>query len=125
MGADERKPGWTELPVGGLILDAGSAERYVTGGWRTFRPILDGGKCTDCMICWFYCPDTAIVVKDGVLQGFDLVHCKGCGICAAVCPPKTSAIVMVEEAAAKQRYGMDGVTTRLGRKAKAGSEEPR
>jgi pyruvate ferredoxin oxidoreductase delta subunit len=29
------------------------------------------------------------------MRGFDLDHCKGCGICASVCPK--DAIEMVEE----------------------------
>jgi pyruvate ferredoxin oxidoreductase delta subunit len=40
------------------------------------------------MVCWVSCPDSAIIVKDSKVVGFDLDHCKGCGICAAVCPIK-------------------------------------
>jgi pyruvate ferredoxin oxidoreductase delta subunit len=36
-------------------------------------------------------------VKDGKVVGIDLDHCKGCGICAEVCPPKVQAIKMVQE----------------------------
>ncbi|MEE9585652.1 MAG: 4Fe-4S binding protein [Nitrososphaerales archaeon] len=35
------------------------------------------------------------MVKDGKVTGVDLVHCKGCGICAAECP--TKVIDMVRE----------------------------
>lgn len=119
-----RKAGWTELPIGGVIPEAGSARHYLTGGWRTFRPILDPAKCTDCMICWFYCPDTAIVVRDGVLRGFDLDHCKGCGICAAVCPPKITAIAMVEEGEATRRYGKVGLYERQPKKERAQGPGP-
>ena len=27
----------------------------------------------------------------GTMAGFDLAHCKGCGICAAICPVNTRA----------------------------------
>ena len=49
------------------------------------------------MLCWVYCPDNAVICKDGSVtgQGIDLVHCKGCGICAAVCPK--DCIEMVPE----------------------------
>ncbi|HHL39598.1 MAG TPA: ferredoxin [Deltaproteobacteria bacterium] len=87
-----------ELPWGGVILDAGSADAYSTGGWRKLRPVLDRDKCIDCLICWVMCPDSAIIVEDGKMTGFDLEHCKGCGICAVECPDKVKAITMEEEA---------------------------
>lgn len=89
---------WFELTTGGLIIEAGNAVEYPTGDWRTFRPIVDMNKCTHCLYCWLYCPDDAILVQDGKFVGFDYEHCKGCGVCAAVCPPKV--ISMVEEAEA-------------------------
>ncbi|MDY6917897.1 MAG: 4Fe-4S binding protein [Chloroflexota bacterium] len=86
---------WKEIPPGGLIEDAGNSEQYETGSWRSHRPVIDMGRCTHCMICWVYCPDSSIIVRDGKLAGVDLDHCKGCGICARECPRK--AITMVEE----------------------------
>jgi pyruvate ferredoxin oxidoreductase delta subunit len=44
------------------------------------------------------CPDSAVFAEDGKMMGFDLDHCKGCGICAVECPDKVKAIKMVEEA---------------------------
>jgi pyruvate ferredoxin oxidoreductase delta subunit len=90
----EKQPGWKELPIGGVIEKAGNAADYETGSWRTNRPILDKNKCTSCLICWVYCPDTSIIVKDGKVTGIDLDHCKGCGICARECPLKDKAITM-------------------------------
>ena len=38
------------------------------------------------------------MIKDGKVCGMDLVHCKGCGICASICPVKPKkAIEMVKE----------------------------
>lgn len=71
---------------GATIPESGTADQYETGGWRTDRPVRDIEKCTDCMICYWACPDSSIVVKEGKLVGIDLKHCKGCGICAEVCP---------------------------------------
>ncbi len=90
--------GWKDLVIGGRIDEAGNAEDYETGSWRTFRPVRDEGKCIHCLLCWIWCPDTAIKVKDGKVVAIDYDHCKGCGICAEVCPPKVHAIEMVEEA---------------------------
>ena len=83
---------WNELPLGGLIIDAGNAIEYNTGSWRAFRPIVDMEKCNSCMFCWLYCPDISITVEDGKMIGIDLEHCKGCGVCAEVCP--TDAITV-------------------------------
>ncbi len=90
-----KEKGWKEIPIGGLILEAGNAEKYETGSWRNQRPIRDEEKCTDCLICWIYCPDSSIMVEEGKIKGIDYAHCKGCGICAAQCPRK--AIKMIEE----------------------------
>jgi 2-oxoacid:acceptor oxidoreductase delta subunit (pyruvate/2-ketoisovalerate family) len=88
-------PGWQDIPIGGLIVDAGNAAEYLTGGWRAQRPVVDMDRCTHCLMCWLYCPDVAMATRDGRFTGVDLDHCKGCGVCATVCPPK--CITMVEE----------------------------
>jgi len=73
-----------------------TVEAFKTGSWRTFRPIYEESKCKKCWICWKFCPDVSIVVKeDGSGIIFDYDHCKGCGICAAECPAK--CITMVSE----------------------------
>ncbi|MHB0914316.1 MAG: 4Fe-4S binding protein [Thermoleophilia bacterium] len=72
--------------AGATIPESGTADDYDTGGWRTDRPIRDLEKCNDCMICYWGCPDSAIVVEDGKMVDFVLRHCKGCGICKQVCP---------------------------------------
>ncbi len=91
----EQKKGWKEIPIGGLIVEPGNSEKYLTGGWRTYRPVLHEDKCIHCMICWIFCPDSSVIVKDGKMSGFDYDHCKGCGICANECPK--GAIEMVLE----------------------------
>lgn len=79
---------WQEIPIGGLILDAGNAKTYKTGDWRSDRPILNKEKCINCLTCFIFCPDSSVIVKDGKMEGFDYEHCKGCGICANECPAK-------------------------------------
>jgi len=92
----KEKEGWRELPIG-LALEAGTCKNFETGDWRSEKPVWDAEKCTHCLICWVYCPDSAIIVKDGKVQGIDYRYCKGCGICAEECPPKIQAIKMVRE----------------------------
>lgn len=94
-----KEKGWKEIPIGGLILEAGNSTAYETGSWRTFRPVRDEDRCIHCLICWIFCPDSAILVEDEKVVGIDLKHCKGCGICAKECPSRVQAIQMVEETA--------------------------
>jgi len=82
--------GWKDMAAGGIIPQAGNAVEYRTGGWRTNRPVRDDEKCINCLQCWIYCPDDAIPVKDQSLKGlgYHLDHCKGCAVCAKICPVK-------------------------------------
>jgi 2-oxoacid:acceptor oxidoreductase delta subunit (pyruvate/2-ketoisovalerate family) len=89
---------WREQTPAGHIYEAGNSKYYETGSWRTFRPVRDMSKCTSCLRCWFFCPDSAIKVEGTKMTAdYDLDHCKGCGICAAECPAKVQAIKMVPE----------------------------
>jgi pyruvate ferredoxin oxidoreductase delta subunit len=88
--------GWKEIPPGGIIPEGGTSVQYETGGWRAYRPKLDREKCNNCLLCWMFCPDSAILTQGGKLVDFDWKHCKGCGVCSEVCP--ISAITMIEEA---------------------------
>lgn len=97
MSNSEKKlPGWKELPIGAMIIKPGSALDYNTGDWRSEKPVHDPKICIHCMQCWAYCPDTAILVKDGQMLGFDMMHCKGCGICAKICPTKPVKAIKME-----------------------------
>ena len=76
-------------------------EAGATGDWRSKRPVLSVEACLAvkqdkvvCQMCWVYCPDACI--SKGIGPVIDLKYCKGCGICAEVCP--ASAIVMVLDA---------------------------
>jgi len=93
---------WREEPTAGIILKAGNSVEYKTGSWRTYRPVWDSEACINCLTCFIFCPDAAIMVKDGKMVGIDYEHCKGCGICANECPPKASAIKMVLETEARK-----------------------
>jgi pyruvate ferredoxin oxidoreductase delta subunit len=84
-----------DFPKGARIPEAGNSDDYVTGGWRSERPVRDDEKCTQCLLCWIFCPDTSVVVEGEKVVDFDLEHCKGCGVCANECPAK--CIEMVPE----------------------------
>ncbi|TDB37788.1 MAG: pyruvate ferredoxin oxidoreductase [Actinobacteria bacterium] len=66
-------------------------EAGATGDWRNDYPVIVAGTCVavkqgkiTCQICWAHCPDACI--SQGMLPVIDLTYCKGCGICAEVCP---------------------------------------
>lgn len=104
---------WKEIPIGGVITEAGNAKEFKTGAWRTKKPITDKSKCTNCMRCAIFCPEAAISVKpmeklteaeksvfkikttEMALDSTNYDICKGCGICAEECPVK--AIIMQKE----------------------------
>ena len=88
---------WQDLTVAGTIVASGNSIDFKTGDWRNMIPTWDGGKCIHCLLCTVVCPDSCIPVKEGKRLEFEFSHCKGCGICFKVCPPKISAITFSEE----------------------------
>ena len=60
-------------------------------GWRSQTPIVDSEKCVGCGLCYKYCPDGVISIREKkALVDYDF--CKGCGICETIC--KCQAIRM-------------------------------
>ncbi len=86
---------WQELPLAGTV-ERDAALQPRTGTWRPgVRPEADTTLCVDCLLCWLYCPDSAVLIDGTSFSSVDLEICKGCEICAEVCP--TGAIRMVAE----------------------------
>lgn len=80
-----------KLNKGAVVRDAGNSIENKTGGWRTFKPVINKAKCIKCGKCWVNCPDIAVYKKgDFFYVNYD--YCKGCGICASVCPVKCIAM---------------------------------
>lgn len=75
-----------DLVIGSRVIVPGNAEDFKTGDWRSRIPVLDKSMCIDCLNCWIFCPDNCILVKEGSVLGVKVSHCKGCGICAKICP---------------------------------------
>lgn len=89
---------WEELTRGGTV-DPSAAPRAETGDWRTNgRPVVELDACVNCLLCWLYCPDSAIEVDGTSLAGIDYRTCKGCELCVEVCP--VGAIAMAPEESA-------------------------
>lgn len=76
---------WHEQKIGCVTDTPGNMRQTnKTGGWRTFRPVVDKEKCNKCGLCWIYCPDACMSEKKDIYEP-DLEFCKGCGICAEEC----------------------------------------
>jgi pyruvate ferredoxin oxidoreductase delta subunit len=84
--------------IGG-VLPGGTSLNNKTGNWRYLKPQWDRKRCIQCMMCYNSCPENCIgsEIKSKTIRrtetNFDF--CKGCGICASVCPVK--CIKMIEE----------------------------
>ena len=86
---------WADLAAGGAVAPA-TAEQPRTGSWRTgSKPEVDLSCCVNCLLCWLYCPDSAVQLDGTVFTGIDLDFCKGCELCAEICP--ADAIRMVDD----------------------------
>jgi pyruvate ferredoxin oxidoreductase gamma subunit len=91
----EELPSKEELVPLAVVVSDGGIEKVTqtgnsflrhTGNWRIFRPTIDYAKCTNCMICYAYCPESAMSVGEDGLVRIDYDNCKGCMICMTECP---------------------------------------
>jgi len=78
------------------ITAVGNSRIARTGSWRIFKPVVDYGKCTACTVCYAYCPESALTLRQDGKPVIDYDNCKGCLICYRECPPK--AITLEREA---------------------------
>ena len=85
-----------DLKMGAILSQKDdSSMQYKTGTWKTFRPVIDESKCIHCVKCVHFCPENCIALKGNKRSKIDLEYCKGCGVCAKVCP--VGAIKMIKE----------------------------
>lgn len=75
----------------------GSMYTQSVAHWRTIKPVYNTNHCINCYQCWVYCPDSSILVRDEKMKGVDYKHCKGCGVCAEVCPTNPKSLIMFQD----------------------------
>lgn len=91
----EEIPPGTALPVvnmGEVVVGPGSSWQNLTGTWRIQSPMYTKEKCVRCLRCWWSCPEGTIKRQEDDYMRWDYRYCKGCGVCANICP--ASAIEM-------------------------------
>lgn len=86
--------GWKDLPLGNVIPLPKTSLSFKTGNWRAMKPVLNRDKCIRCLLCWVHCPEPAINRLEDDHVEIDYDFCKGCGICANVCPVHAIEMVM-------------------------------
>ena len=82
----DKNVGWKDITPGGTVYTAGNSVEFLTGDWRTMKPIYLKDNCRSCLLCIPVCPDSSISTAENDGIAFDYEHCKGCGVCAKVCP---------------------------------------
>lgn len=80
------KAKWMDLTEGMSIAGSGTSKEFCTGEWSEVKPEWIQESCRQCLLCTPVCPDSCIPVLDGKRGEFDVMHCKGCGICVKACP---------------------------------------
>jgi pyruvate ferredoxin oxidoreductase delta subunit len=110
--------GWDEFEIGAMLRSFDGSVNNIAGtkqedraysinnsftasvaDWRLKKPIFNKDYCIDCQFCWIYCPDISIISRDKKMLGIDMDHCKGCGVCAEVCPTNPKSLIMYPEQA--------------------------
>jgi pyruvate ferredoxin oxidoreductase delta subunit len=83
---------------GPLVVKPGTSKNNKTGSWRVeTKPKFLQKNCIACKMCMANCPESCIRGLEKNTFNCDYDFCKGCGICALVCP-KADIVMFKEEA---------------------------
>ena len=86
-----------EILPGAVIAHNTSSAVPKKVSYRNFKPVTDYSKCIKCARCWMFCPDIAFKKNaEGFFENIE-EYCKGCGLCAKVCPVKCIKMVEVKK----------------------------
>jgi len=89
---------WRDLtPI--PVSKPSEASMGITGEWRVFKPVYDREECNRCLACWMFCPENVVSVDEEGYPVINYTYCKGCGVCASVCPKKNMHLVREKEEA--------------------------
>ncbi|MBI4972320.1 MAG: 4Fe-4S binding protein [Candidatus Omnitrophica bacterium] len=83
---------------GPLIVKPGKSRNNKTGSWRVgSRPKFLQTNCIDCKMCKLICPEDCIMGSGKNTYYSDDNFCKGCGLCAYICPKKDVEMIKEEK----------------------------
>lgn len=88
---DEKTLNVRERLRGNALVKQGFTEETAV---REAQRCLGNSQCEYCDLCRLFCPDLCLTRNENKIE-IDYDYCKGCGICASVCPK--GAIKMVLE----------------------------
>ncbi len=78
----------------GVVVQPGTSREEKKTGWRVYKPKFKQEKCIGCRNCHLFCPDGAVYRIEKKKFDSDLDACKGCGICAEMCPVNDIEMVL-------------------------------
>jgi pyruvate ferredoxin oxidoreductase delta subunit len=79
----------------GVVVQPGTTRDQKKTGWRIYRPRFLQENCIGDRACELCCPDGAVYRIEK--RKYDVDACKGCGICAEMCPVEDIVMEMEEE----------------------------
>jgi pyruvate ferredoxin oxidoreductase delta subunit len=107
----------------GVVVQPGTTRDQKMSGWRVYRPRFLQKSCIGDRTCELCCPDGAVYKVEKRKYEVDLDACKGCGICAEMCPVEDIVMeVEHEPAAGSSRHASESYTSRLGTAAERGGK---
>lgn len=89
--------------VFGAVVQPGTTRDQKKTGWRIYRPSFKQKDCIGCHACELLCPEGAVYQIDKKKFNSDMDACKGCGICAEMCPVDDIEMVLEQEEAKEQQ----------------------
>lgn len=82
--------------VFGVVVQPGTTRDVKMTGWRIYRPLFEQKDCIGCQACHRSCPDGAVYQIEKRKFDSDMDACKGCGVCANLCPVDDIDMVLEE-----------------------------
>jgi pyruvate ferredoxin oxidoreductase delta subunit len=81
----------------GVVVQPGTTRDQKKTGWRIYRPRFLQENCIGDRACELCCPDGAVYRIEKKKYDADMDACKGCGICAEMCPVEDIVMELEEE----------------------------
>ncbi len=81
-----------------IVSKSGTSLKHKTGSWRVKKmPKFLQQNCIACDMCFDICPEGCIKGEGKNKYYSDYSFCKGCGLCAFICPKKDIEMVQEEK----------------------------